>query len=250
MAQRSRQGGLHGHPPLTPAAVLLRFQITVPLLVGGFVFLAVAASISDASLLLVWDEPVQRAVENARTPWLDTVVKAISQLGGTSIAVIGLLVLLVLVLAHCRSLALVLTLATVARPLIEWTLKRLVDRPRPNFEQLVHGEGPSFPSGHPLAAIALWGLVPPVVALLTHKRRLWWWSVGVSVTVILLVAMTRVYLGVHWLSDVVAALLLGSLFLLAVEWLLDWHHDRMPCDAFIVGGHDLDEDFVGPVHRA
>ena len=242
MAQRSRQGGLHGHPPLTPAAVLLRFQITVPLLVGGFVFLAVAASISDASLLLIWDEPVQRAVENARTPWLNTVVKAISQLGGTSIAVIGLVVLLVLVLAHCRSLALVLTLATVARPLIEWTLKRLVDRPRPNFDQLVHGEGPSFPSGHPLAAIALWGLVPPVVALLTHKRRWWWWSVGVSVTVILLVAMTRVYLGVHWLSDVVAALMLGSLYLVGVEWLLDWHHDRKPCDAFLHGGHDVDED--------
>ena len=240
--RRPRLGGLHGHPPLTPAAVLLRFRFTVPLLIGTFLALAVAASISDAALLNVWDEPIQRTVEDARTPWLDTVVKGISQLGGTPIAVIGLFVLLALVLAQCRSLALVLTLAVVARPLIEWTLKRIVDRPRPNMERLVHGEGPSFPSGHPLAAIALWGLLPPVVALFTHRRRLWWWSVGFSVTVIALVAASRVYLGVHWFSDVVAALVLGSLYLLAVEWLLDWHHDRRPCHAFTAHGHDLDED--------
>lgn len=241
---RRRRGGLHGHPPLTPAAVLLRFRFTAPLLLGTFVLLGIAASIDDASLLRLWDEPVQRSVEGARTPWLDAVVKGISQLGGTPIAVIGLFVLLALVLAQCRSLALVLTAATVARPLIEWTLKRMVDRPRPNLERLVHGEGPSFPSGHPLAAIALWGLLPPVVALLTHRRRLWWWSVIFSVSVIVLVAISRVYLGVHWLSDVVAALVLGALYLLAVEWLLDWHHDRRPCHAFTVADHDLDQDLA------
>ncbi|MDQ3570903.1 MAG: phosphatase PAP2 family protein [Actinomycetota bacterium] len=240
---------LHRHPPLTPAAVLLRFRFTVPLLLGAFVLLAVAAAVSDAALLRVWDEPVQRAVENARTPWLDTVVRAISQLGGTTIAVIGLFVLLSLVLAQCRSLALVLFLASAARPLLEWTLKRLVDRPRPDLDRLVHGEGPSFPSGHPLAAMALWGLLPPVVALFTRKRVLWWWSVVVSVTVILLVAMSRVYLGVHWLSDIVAALLLGSLYLLVVEWLLDWHHERRTCRAFVAGGHDLDEDLVKALTR-
>jgi len=250
MVQHPRVGGLHGHPPLTPAAVLLRFRCIVPLLIGTFLFLAVGAAVSDAALLRVWDEPVQRAVEGARTPWLDTLVKAISQLGGTGIAVIGLVILLALVLAHCRSLALVLLVATVARPLFEWALKRIIDRPRPNLDQLVHGEGPSFPSGHPLAAIAFWGLVPPVVALLTHKRRWWWWSVGTSVTVILLVAMSRVYLGVHWLSDVVASLLLGSLFLLAVEWLLDWHHHRSPCDALAARDLDLDKDFPRPALRS
>ncbi|MDQ3680189.1 MAG: phosphatase PAP2 family protein [Actinomycetota bacterium] len=240
---------LHRHPPLTPAAVLLRFRFTVPLLLGAFVFLALAAAVSDAALLRVWDEPVQRAVENARTPWLDTLVMAISQLGGTTIAVVGLLVLLSVVLAQCRSLALALFLATAARPLLEWALKRIIDRPRPDLDRLVHGEGPSFPSGHPLAAMALWGLLPPVVALFTRKRVLWWWSVVVSVTVIVLVAMSRVYLGVHWLSDIVAALLLGSLYLLAVEWILDWHHERRTCRAFVAGGHDLDEDLVRKLTR-
>ncbi len=242
-ARLRRRRGLHTHPPLTPAAVLLRYSLTVPLLVGAFLLLAVAAAVSDGALLLTWDEPVQRAVEGARTSWLDTVVKAISQLGGTHAAVIGLVVLLLLVFRRCRSLALVLLVATLARPLVEWSLKALIDRPRPNLQRLVEGEGPSFPSGHPMAAVALWGLLPPVVALFTHKRRLWWWSVGLSVSVIVLVSMSRVYLGVHWLSDVVGALVLGSLYLLVVQWLLDWHHERRPCRAFVVRGHDLDEDW-------
>ncbi len=240
--RRRRRAALHGHPPLTPAAVLLRLPYVVPLVIGAFVFLALGAAVSDGSLLLTWDQPVQRAVEGERTGWLNTVVKNISQLGGTRFVILGLAVLLLLVFRRCKSLALVLLAATLARPLLEWTLKALIDRPRPNFEQLVHGEGPSFPSGHPMAAIALWGLVPPIVALFTHRRRVWWWSVGVSLTVIVLVSASRIYLGVHWLSDVIGALLLGSLYLLAVEWLLDWHHERRPCAAFVVGGHDLDED--------
>lgn len=239
---RDRRAGFHGHPPLTPAAVLMRLPFTVPLLLGVFVLLALAASRSDGSLLLTWDLPVQRAVEGARTGWLNTTVKGISQLGGTTFVVVGLAVLLTLLWRRCRSLALVLLVATVSRPLLEWTLKRIVDRPRPNLDQLVHGEGPSFPSGHPMAAMAMWGLLPPIVALFTHKRLYWWWSVGVSVTVIALVSMSRVYLGVHWFSDVIAALMLGSLYLLGVEWLLDWHHHRRPCEAFTLMGQDLDED--------
>ena len=64
------------------------------------------------------------------------------------------------------------------------------------------------------------GASPPVVALVTGRRSAWWWSVGLAGTVIVLIvliAFSRVYLGVHWLSDVVGALVLGTLYLLAVE---------------------------------
>ena len=49
---------------------------------------------------------------------------------------------------------------------------------------------------------------------------IWWTSVVISGIVIVLVAASRVYLGVHWFSDAVAGLLLGSFFLLGVEALL------------------------------
>src|SRR3546814_20617547 len=65
--------------------------------------------------------------------------------------------LLLLVWHECRPLAWTLLAATAARPLLEWTLKELVDRPRPNIDRLVAGNGPSFPSGHVMAAIAIRG---------------------------------------------------------------------------------------------
>ncbi len=243
-ARPSRGGGLHGHPPLTPAAVLLRYRFAVPLLGTAFAFLALAAAIHDGSLLLRWDEPVQRAVEGSRSPWLDTAVRAVTHLGGITVVAAGLAILLLLVWRRCHSLALVLLAATLARPVLEWTLKTLVDRPRPDLERLVAGNGPSFPSGHVMAAVALWGLLPPVVALFTHRRSLWWCSVAASALVVGLVAVSRVYLGVHWVSDVTGGLVLGALYLLAVEWLLDRHHERNPCAAFSVGGRDVDVDLA------
>ena len=222
-------GGLHGHPPLTPAAVLLRWRFLVPLIAVLFLTLAVLAAISDGSALRTWDEPMQRWVEGLRADDTNAIVLAVSQLGGTTVVVVGLAVLIMPVYRKCHSLGLVLLIAVVSRPLLEWVLKAAIDRPRPDFERLVAGTGPSFPSGHVMAAVALWGLVPPIVALLTHRRDLWWVATGISALVILGVAASRTYLGVHWFSDIVGGLLLGTLYLLAVEYILEWHHDRRGC---------------------
>lgn len=228
---RGEAGPLHLTVPLTPTGILLRRRGVVPLIVASFALLALAAALAHGALLLEVDEPIQRAVEGARTPDLTRFFRTVSRLGGTATVAVGLVVLLTLAWRRCRSLALVLLAATLARPVLEWVLKAGIDRSRPDLDQLVSGHGPSFPSGHVMAAMALWGLLPSVVALLTHRRRLWWASVAASGVIIGLVAASRVYLGVHWLSDVVGGLLLGALYLLGVERLLELGHRRRPCAA-------------------
>ncbi|MCA1692037.1 MAG: phosphatase PAP2 family protein [Acidimicrobiales bacterium] len=209
--------------------------MTIPVVVSVFAFLAIAAAVDGGSLLLTWDEPVTRALSDLHSPGLDGIVRALSTLGGLTVVTLVLLLLVLLVWHECRSLALVLLGASLARPLLEWSLKELVDRPRPSLGQLVAGNGPSFPSGHVMAAFAIWGLLPPVVALVSGRRAAWWWSVGISATIIGVVAFSRVYLGVHWMSDVIGALVLGALYLLGVEWLLGWHHRRRPCAGLEAG---------------
>lgn len=226
---------LHDHPPLTPAGVLLRFWLTIPLVVCLFLFLAVAAAVDDGSLLLTWDEPVTRALAGLRSPAMDGVIKALSSLGGLTVVTIVLLLLLLLIWQECRRLAFVLLAASLARPLLEWGLKELIDRPRPLLGPLESGSGTSFPSGHVMAAVAVWGLLPPVVAVVSGRRAAWWMSAGVSGTIVGVVAFSRVYLGVHWMSDVVGALALGAIYLLAVEGLLGWHHRRQPCPGLVAG---------------
>lgn len=226
---RPEQRGLHGRPPLTPAAVLLRTQLTLPAIAGAFVVLAVLAAVDGGQVLRTWDRPIQEWVEARRTHTLDGVFRGLSQLGGITVVATGLALVFILVFRACHALGLVLLAAMAARPGLEWLLKEAVDRSRPDLERLVAGTGPSFPSGHVMAAVAFWGLVPPVVALLTRRRAWWWASVVASAGIVLSVGASRVYLGVHWFTDVVAALLVGSLYLLAVELLLAWHHDRRGC---------------------
>ncbi len=220
---------LHCHPPLTPAIMFGRWRYFAGAL-GLLLFtLALAGRIDGGWLLLRWDEPVQRMVENARTSDVTAVVKRISFLGST-VAVLTLgTVLAIISWFRCRAVATVVLVATFSRPLLEFTIKALVDRDRPDLERLVNGTGPSFPSGHVMAAAALYGLVPLVVTLYTRNRRIWWATTITSALLIVAIGASRTYLGVHWLSDVVAGFIVGAFFLRGAEWLLARQHRRRPC---------------------
>ena len=82
-----------------------------------------------------------------------------------------------------------------------------------------------------MAAAALYGLVPLVVTLYTRSRRIWWAATIASALLILAIGASRTYLGVHWLSDVVAGFIVGAFFLRGAEWLLARQHRRRPCAA-------------------
>ncbi len=229
---------LHCHPPATPASFYRR---RLPLLVAIgalFAFLATSAAIANAWLPMQWDLPIQRWVEANRTDVLDTFFLTMSRFGSTIVVLSMGALLSLLTWNKCRAVSIALAVATFGRPLIEFVLKALVDRDRPDLERMVNGHGPSFPSGHVMASVALWGLLPLVVALFSRSRVLWWMSVAVSGFLIATIAMSRMYLGVHWTSDVFAGLLLGSFFLLAIESVLDHAHRISGCGG--VRRHEAD----------
>jgi undecaprenyl-diphosphatase len=193
------------------------------------VALATAAALGNGQALLTWDEPIQRGVEANRTSTLNDVFLAISRLGSTVVVLSLGTLATVLTWRRCRAVATALLIATFARPAIEFIVKGLVGRDRPDFERLVGGNGPSFPSGHVMAAIALWGLLPVVVSLYTRRRAIWWASLAISAALIAGIAASRVYLGVHWFSDVTGGLVVGTFFLLGVDKVLRHAHRRYPC---------------------
>jgi membrane-associated phospholipid phosphatase len=223
---------LHRDPPLTVAGVLLRYPWTLPAIIILFAAMAIAASVDNGSLLRVWDEPIRSWVSDHRTDTLNTFFTNVTDLGSWQVVVIGLVVLLALAWRTCAPMAGMLIVATCARPLCEWLIKTAVGRERPQVGALVDASGPAFPSGHVLAAVALWGLVPPIVALVTHRRALWWVATIVSGMIILLVAASRVYMGVHWFSDVIGGLLFGAVYLLVIERLGEVSHRRYPCSVY------------------
>jgi undecaprenyl-diphosphatase len=85
--------------------------------------------------------------------------------------------------------------------------------------RLVPGTGFSYPSGHVLAAVATWGFLPAVVALYTQRDAARTAARVVAAGLIVAIAWSRVWLGVHWTSDVVGSLAIGVLaFGLAGSW--------------------------------
>jgi undecaprenyl-diphosphatase len=216
---------LHTHPPMTLARVEARLGWVLPVIALVFVLLAVGARIDT----LPWDQPITNAAIDARTPEMNTLAKAVSRFGSTPVvlAVAGIAALVAW--RRCPRLALAIVALALARPLVEFGLKELISRDRPEGHQLVGGRGPSFPSGHPFATAASWGLVPLVVALYTRNRTVWW-AVSISVwTLLVLVAASRVYLGVHWTSDVIASLLLVVLGVAASERFISAAHAGSGC---------------------
>ena len=97
--------------------------------------------------------------------------------------------------------------------LISHFVKQLVDKARPPVSiRLVAEHGGAFPSGHTITAIAAWGSTALLLAAITDG-----WSrraiVAIPAGVILAVGCSRVYLGVHWVTDVVGAWVLGGAWL-------------------------------------
>ena len=211
---------LHVHPPMTLAAFTARHRWLLPTAAGVFVLLALGALLGA----LPWDKPITAWVVDARTPWLDAVVRRISWLGSTKVVLTVAAVLALVSWRRCPRLALAIVVIALARPLAEFALKELIARDRPAGNRMVNGTGYSFPSGHPLATAASWGLLPPVIALYTKRRAVWWVTTLGVWALAVLVAASRVWLGVHWTSDVIAALVLVVLGMAGAERLIRRTH--------------------------
>jgi membrane-associated phospholipid phosphatase len=216
---------LHLDPPMTLGRVTRRVPWFLPAALGFFLLLAAGALFN----VLPWDEPITRWLYDLRTPTMNSVVRKISFLGSNKVVfpVAGIAALLAA--KRCPRLAVAIVVIALCRPVAEFVIKDLVSRARPEeSERLVRGVGYSFPSGHPLATASSWGLLPLVFALYTRRRAVWWAAtIGVWVLA-LLIAMSRVWLGVHYTSDVVAALVLSVLGVALAERALGRAH-RTEC---------------------
>jgi undecaprenyl-diphosphatase len=157
------------------------------------------------------DSFILTAVAKTRRPWLTGVAVDITALGSTTLVVlISAVVLCMLLSLKDRLGAWQLLLNSVGAGI--WTVisKSVIERARPeNITPLVQVSGFSYPSGHSLASASLYLTIAILAVryLPTTKARVL--LLGLAVVVILLVCVSRVYLGVHYPSDVASGASLG-----------------------------------------
>ncbi len=182
------------------AATCLTFFV-----VGGLGRLAVEPR------LTAWDQRILDLIAEWRTPWLTVVMQTLSAIGAGELAIpAGLVLAWLLYQRGERQAAACFVATTLSGWALNVTLKAGFQRPRPSLIPHLDGVGGySYPSGHAMMAPLVFGFGAILLArgARTSAARIWW-SIGAILT--LGIAFSRLYLAVHYPSDVIAALLAGS----------------------------------------
>jgi undecaprenyl-diphosphatase len=160
----------------------------------------------------VRDNAILRTVENARTPWLTTAAVDVTALGSVTLVLLfSLFALVLLVVLRDRLGALQLLAASAGVAGLTVVTKAFVERVRPpQAHQLIVVSGFSYPSGHSAATSALYLTIAIIASRsLKHAGARAVLFLAVSV-VLIMVGASRVYLGVHYATDVASGISLGA----------------------------------------
>ncbi len=194
---------------------------------GGWGFLSIAEEVAEGETRAL-DLSVLKALRVGGDPhaligpkWLHLAATDITALG--SVTVLGLIILLAFaLLASLRrwTESVLLVAGAGGGLLISQGLKRVFERERPDLVyRAVEAVNASFPSGHAMLSAVVFLTLGVLAARFAEKRRVKVLAVGAAVLVSLLVGMSRVYLGVHWASDVLAGWCVGAAWAMAC-WLM------------------------------
>ena len=144
--------------------------------------------------------------------WLIETMRDVTALGGvTLLTLVTLLSVIVLLGHHCRIQALVLAVSVPLAQLSSGVFKDLYERARPSFA--IYGDLPtsmSFPSGHSTVATATYFILAVIISSIepNRSRKVLFFAFAAVLSV--MIGFSRVYLGVHWPSDVIAGWCLGA----------------------------------------
>jgi len=221
--------------------------------VGVLLFAWLAARVRGGTTQ-AFDESVLRYLGARQMPWLSGAMLEITFLGtGTVVAMIAAVAALFLALTRQRTAAWLLLWATLGALVLNTLLKHLFDRPRPRiFSWGTHALTTSFPSGHAMSAAAIYGTVALLAARLARRRGVRAAVYAACSVVVALVAFSRLYLGVHYPTDVLAGLVIGaawaSFCAAALEAVWQTRQRRRRGDPS--GAGDEDDDQAAPSMRA
>jgi membrane-associated phospholipid phosphatase len=181
-------------------------------LLAGWVFGRIADWVFGSAATRAADRYAQEVAAAWRTPALTAFMRFVSLIGQDWMrAVISVPVVAALVRARSHRRLYAFAATVIGGALLSPALKAVFRRARPSgIEVLGTGHGYSFPSGHAMGAMLLFGSLAYVIYFtIEHSRRLRLLAVTLCVLMILCIGASRVYLGVHYLSDVLAGYAAG-----------------------------------------
>jgi membrane-associated phospholipid phosphatase len=199
-------------------------------LIGAVILFLTFAIAAKTFAYFTFDVTITRAIQDVNAGWFDALMKALTWIGFAPQAwIISVLVIGFLFVSGLKWETLVTLVSLIGSTLVGLGIKLLVVRPRPNAD-LVHVMTQltdySFPSGHVLYFTTFFGFL--LFLTYTLVKPVWWRTLLLIVLgiMIALIGVSRIYEGQHWASDVLAAYLLGSVWLSGSILVYRWGKPR------------------------
>lgn len=198
--------------------LLLLFALAACL--WGFVELAEAVmaggtSSVDETLLLMLRNDADLS-DPLGPMWVEELMRDITGLGGVGVLTfVTLLAVGFLLLEHKRKLALLVIVAIGSGMLVSFSLKYGFTRPRPDL--VPHGSyvyTSSFPSGHSMLSAVVYLTLASLLAQVQNRKRVKAYLFTTAIILMVMIGVSRVYLGVHWPTDVLAGWAAGTFWAL------------------------------------
>src|SRR5512143_2292680 len=207
-----------------------RAAVFLTYLIGAVVAFIILAVLAKTIAYFTFDVTITRALQTFHAGWFDALMRALTWIGFAPQAwIITLGILVFLYASGLKWETVVLLVSVLGSSALGLGLKVLIDRPRPSAD-LVNVinqlKDYSFPSGHVLFFVTFFGFMLFLAyTLLKHS----WWRTGLLVilgSMVALIGPSRIYMGQHWASDVIAAYLLGSVWLAMSVLIYRWGKTR------------------------
>lgn len=178
------------------------------------------ANTFDTTFVESIDIQVINTIQGFEQANLTFVMKFFSYIGDTiRVIIISIMLLFILYnVFHQRIELILFAIVLLGSTMFNVLLKNFYGRARPNLLRMIIEDGYSFPSGHTMAALSLYGIISFLMWRHIPKQSGRILLICVSATFILAIGISRIYLGAHYPSDVVGAYLISGFWLLFTIW--------------------------------
>lgn len=209
-----------------------KFPVTSVLVMSLFSLLlfGLVAILIRADKLVDFDIAVIEAVQAQEASYITGIMKFFTEIGSTKIVVILCLLIIFFLykVLHHRTELLLFIGVVAGSPILNLLLKEIFQRARPDLHRLIEIGGYSFPSGHAMNAFTVYGILTFLLWRHIYNRGGRTLLLFVSSFFILMIGVSRIYLGVHYPSDIIGGYFASGFWLAITIWFFQWYVERQP----------------------
>ncbi|WHY69205.1 phosphatase PAP2 family protein [Neobacillus sp. SuZ13] len=204
--------------------LIIAFSLSVVSIIG---FSLISLLISDQKIIQ-FDRTIINSVQGMETPLLTYVMKFFTYIGSAPFVIVLSLFLLFFLykVLHHRLELILFVAAIVGSAILNGILKNFFQRVRPEFHRLIEIEGYSFPSGHAMNAFTVYVIISFLLWRHITSGLGRWTLIIVSMVMILAIGISRIYLGVHYPSDIIGGYFASGFWLTTAIFFFQYYQEK------------------------